>query len=139
MMRKMLIAATLASLSCSALATDQLIVNNQSDLYSTALVNGVCYTGAQVFTKPNSTDKLSWTTVQMLCGAVSGNCTADVYVTDAHDCTTFTQNVNKKNVKITTATMDLATGYITPPTASQSGYTMTSPSNFNIIFTGHAA
>ena len=93
----------------------------------------------QIFTPAGATDdKIAWTTVQLLCGGVSGACKADVWVTDARDCGSFRLNANQKNNKITTASMDLATGAITPTTATTDGYTMSSSKPYYILFTGHA-
>ena len=130
MMKKMLIAATLASLSCSALATDLTIDNHTPDMYSTALVNGVCMGGAQIFTPAGTMGaKINWMTVQTLCGFTSP-CKADVYVFPKADCSNLSTGIMVGKVA-----MDLNTGVITPASVSNGGYTMTALSNYYISFT----
>jgi hypothetical protein len=131
MMKKILAGVALTSLSVAAFAAT-LTIDNNSDGYSTALVNGQCQGSFQIFTPPGKTnDQIQWYIVQSLCGSTTGTCTADVYVFPTASCTDLSQGV-----KVAQAQLDLASGAITPPTASNGGYTMTVPTNYKIVFSG---
>lgn len=135
MIKKISLMTVTLSVCCTAFAAQQLTVSNQSDQFSTAIVNGQCISGLQVFTPPGKTDKLPWTTIQLICGSTTGTCHADVYITDANNCANFQHSSH--NIKVTTASMNLASGDITPPSATMSGYTMIA-TPYSILFTGKA-
>ncbi len=123
------------SLACTLLTTAAvaatLNVDNQTDKYSTALVNGKCQGGFQHFTLPHQMgDAIPWLIVQLLCGHSTGNCSADVYLFNSPNCTD-----PASGIKLTTATLALDTGAITPSSASASGYKMdTFGKNYYIHF-----
>ena len=137
MMKKLLASIAVLSLTSTVYATTpNLTIDNHSDRYSTALVNDECLGASQIFTAPGKMgDTIPWYVVQALCGSTTGICSADVYVFPTPDCTDLNQGT-----KITTASLDLATGAITPPDATNENYSMsTEEKNYFISFSGSTA